>query len=86
MNKLEELIHHFKKTLSAPTWGPGKDEGFGRLFHANETIGIFFEIVLIAPIEAGWIWSKDIRKELMSFGAFFAFMVGLHKPAEQENV
>jgi hypothetical protein len=81
MDRFEDLISNIKKAF-----GRDQSQSLGRLFHANEAIGIFFEIFLVAPIEAGWIWSKDIRKELMSFGAFFAFMVGAHKPAEQENV
>ena len=81
MNRFEDLISNIKKAF-----GRDQSRSLGRLFHANEAVGIFFEIFLLPPMEAFWIWSKDIRKELMSFGAFFAFMVGLHKPAEQENV
>ena len=81
MDRFEDLISNIKKAF-----GRDQSQSLGRLFHANEAVGIFFEIFLIAPIEAGWIWSRDIRQELMSFGAFFAFMVGLYKPAEQENV
>ena len=81
MDRFEDLISNIKKAF-----GRDQSQSLGRLFHANEAVGIFFEIFLVAPIEAGWIWSKDIRKELMSFKLFFAFMVGVHKPAEQENV
>jgi hypothetical protein len=78
MNKLEELIHHFKKTLS-----PDKDDVFGRVFYAYETIGIFFEIVLIAPIEAGF---TRIQPALSSYLGFLAFMVGLKQQPNSENV
>ena len=52
MDRFEDLISNIKKAF-----GRDQSQSLGRLFHANEAIGIFFEIFLVAPIEAGWIWS-----------------------------